>query len=198
MEIDKVVEISAIILSLLYVWLAAQENKWCWLFGGLGSAIYVFINYQAALYYDAALQLYYVAVAIYALALWNNRSNSSLPTITKITHSRWASLMVIGMAATYVLGKFGKTYLAQTSSFIDAGVTIFSLIATWMTAKKMIENWWMWIAIDAVAAYMYFSKQLYATSGLYILFCLMACYGFWEWQKKISTGENRDLQRASS
>ena len=50
MEIDKVVEFSAIILSLLYVWLAAQENKWCWLFGGLGSAIYVFINYQAALY----------------------------------------------------------------------------------------------------------------------------------------------------
>lgn len=185
MNIPFIVELTAIFLSLIYVWLAAKENKWCWLFGGISSAMYVGINFKAALYYDAILQIYYVAIAIYGLLLWN-KPQKEFSSIRKANKATMAALVFAGILATFLLGEFGRKFLLQSASFIDAGVTVFSIIATWMTAKKLIENWLFWIAIDAVAAYMYFSKNLIATSCLYLAFCMLAIYGFGQWKKTFS------------
>ena len=90
----------------------------------------------------------------------------------------------MGCALSPVLGflfaKIGNSY-----SYFDAGITVFSFIATWMTAKKILQNWLYWIVIDLVAATVYFAKDLRATSALYVLFAIVALYGYREWQKNL-------------
>ena len=75
--------------------------------------------------------------------------------------------------------------IGNSYSYFDAGITVFSFIATWMTAKKILQNWLYWIVIDLVAATVYFAKDLRATSALYVLFAIVALYGYREWQKNL-------------
>lgn len=193
------IEITAVVLSLLYVWLAAKENKWCWLFGGIGSAIYVYINFTSHLYYDTLLQLYYVLVAVYGLLHWNKTNTKSQVEVKPISKQNLVFVLALSAIATYFLGEWSKAHIAQNTSHLDAGVTVFSLVATWLTARKILESWLLWIAIDIAATFMYYLKGLHATTLLYILFTIMAVYGYFKWKKTASTkGENQDLQHASS
>lgn len=193
------IEITAVILSLLYVWLAAKENKWCWFFGGIGSAIYVYINFTSHLYYDTLLQLYYVLVAIYGLLYWNKSNTKTKVVIKPISKQYLILILSLSAITSYYLGEWSKAYISQNTSHLDAAVTIFSLVATWLTARKILESWLLWIAIDIAATFMYFLKGLHATTLLYILFTIMAIYGYFEWKKTISiTDENQDLPHVSS
>lgn len=193
------IEITAVILSLLYVWLAAKENKWCWFFGGIGSAIYVYINFTSHLYYDTLLQLYYVLVAIYGLLYWNKSNTKTKVVIKPISKQYLILALALSAVASYFLGEWSKAHTPQNTSHLDAAVTVFSLVATWLTARKILESWLLWIAIDIAATFMYFLKELHATTLLYVLFTIMAIYGYFKWKKTISiTDENQDLPHVSS
>jgi nicotinamide mononucleotide transporter len=185
------IEQLAVVSSLMYVGLAAKENRWCWMFGGIGSALYVYINFSYALYFDTLLQLYYVGVSVYGWMFWSALPSNESAAIRRIDKMQLVWLMGVATVITLFLGQFGKKYLSQESfSFLDAGVTVFSLLATWMTARKYLENWLLWIAIDAAAAYMYYLKSLLATSMLYVAFCALAVYGFYSWKQRLVEREN--------
>ncbi len=178
-------EYLAVFLSLVYVILASKQIKWCWVAGGLGSAVYVYLNYKSNLIYDAVLQIYYVAVAVYALLLWNKKEDGKRTNISKINSTLLCCLLLGGAVLTALLGWFSMMVLKQNTAFLDAGVTAFSFIATWMTARKYIESWLLWIVIDIAAAIMYSLKSMQPTVGLYIAFSLLAVYGYWQWRKII-------------
>ena len=181
---QELAEYLAVFLSLIYVILASKQIKWCWLAGGIGSAIYVYLNIKNALIYDAILQVYYVAVAIYALLLWNKNDAGKQIGITKINSAILLRLLLAGTVLTALLGYFSMVVLKQNTAFFDAGVTAFSFIATWMTARKYLESWLLWIVIDIAAAIMYSLKSMQPTVGLYIAFTLLAIYGYWQWKKE--------------
>lgn len=182
---DVIAEYIAVILSLVYVVLAAKQIKWCWFAGGVGSAIYVYLNIENSLFYDAVLQFYYVVVAVYALLLWNKKDTSEQVTISKINLRLLLSLVIVGTVLTTLLGYFSMLFLKQNTAFFDAGVTAFSFIATWMTARKYLESWLLWIVIDIAAAVMYSLKSMQPTVGLYIAFTVVAVYGYWQWNRAI-------------
>ena len=184
LELEALAEYLAVFLSLIYVILASKQIKWCWLAGGIGSAIYVYLNIKNALIYDAILQVYYVAVAIYALLLWNKNDAGKQIGITKINSAILLRLLLAGTVLTALLGYFSMVVLKQNTAFFDAGVTAFSFIATWMTARKYLESWLLWIVIDIAAAIMYSLKSMQPTVGLYIAFTLLAIYGYWQWRKE--------------
>jgi len=181
---DALAEYLAVFLSLVYVILASKQIKWCWLAGGLGSAIYVYLNIKNALVYDAVLQVYYVAVAVYALVLWNKKDTGAQIGITKINSTVLFRLLLGGAVLTALLGWFSMMVLKQNTAFFDAGVTAFSFIATWMTARKYLESWLLWVVIDITAAIMYSLKSMQPTVGLYIAFTVLAVYGYWQWRKE--------------
>lgn len=182
---DTLAEYLAVFLSLVYVILASKQIKWCWVAGGIGSAIYVYLNIKNALVYDAVLQVYYVAVAVYALVLWNRKDAGAQIGITKINSTLLLRLLLGGAVLTALLGWFSMMVLKQNTAFFDAGVTAFSFIATWMTARKYLESWLLWVVIDITAAVMYSLKSMEPTVGLYIAFTVLAVYGYWEWRKEM-------------
>lgn len=181
-----VLEYTAVFYGVLYVLLAAKGDVWCWWAGIVSSAIYIYINIYSRLYMDAILQTYYVLAGFYGWWLWSfkaGKAGNSLPVISySLLQNVWPIVcgLVLFPPLGYLFSKVGNSY-----PYADAAVTVFSFVATWMTAKKIMENWLYWIAIDLVAAVLYSLKDLRATSGLYILFTIMAVYGYMEWKKDL-------------
>ena len=179
-------EYTAVVFGIIYVLLASRSIIWCWLTGIISSALYIYINIYHHLFQEAILQTYYVVAGFYGWWLWNKKGNAK-DEISINSFSLQKNLMLIFFGALLVpIFGFGFSKLGNSLSYFDAAVTVFSFTATWMTAKKILENWLFWIVIDVVAAVMYFVKGLHATSGLYIFFSIIAVYGYFEWKKELN------------
>jgi nicotinamide mononucleotide transporter len=188
---ETYIEYAAVLLGVVYVLLASKGDIWCWVFGILSSALYISINVTHHLYQDAILQFYYVAAGFYGW--WNWYPTPTLPEgegfksmrIQSLSLQQNLQLFSFGALLVPVLGYFFSK-LGNSLSYFDSAVTIFSFIATWMTARKLLENWLYWIVIDLVAAVMYGIKGLYPTAALYVFFAVVAVYGYLEWKKQMN------------
>ncbi len=180
---ETYLEYLAVALGVLYVLLASKGNIWCWPLGIIGSGLYIFINLQHYLFQDAILQSYYVFAGFYGWWKWNKKEHHQEWDIIRFSLSKNVWLIVAGASLVPLFG-YIFARLGNSLSYYDSTVTVFSFIATWMTARKVLENWIYWIAIDAIAAVMYAVKGLYPTTALYVFFCLVAVYGYTEWRKQ--------------
>jgi nicotinamide mononucleotide transporter len=64
-------------------------------------------------------------------------------------------------------------------------VTWGSVVATWMVARRVIENWLYWIVVDAVAAWLYFSQGLLWTTVLFIIYLGIVIRGYFVWRREL-------------
>lgn len=183
---ETYLEYTAVFLGVVYVLLASKGSIWCWVFGILSSAIYISINITHHLFQDAILQFYYVLAGLYGWWKWSRKEHKAEANILSYSTRENLPFIVTGVLLVPLFG-YGFSKLGNSLSYFDSAVTIFSFIATWMTAQKILENWLYWVAIDLVAAVMYSIKGLYPTAALYIFFTLVAVYGYFEWRKQLST-----------
>jgi nicotinamide mononucleotide transporter len=91
--------------------------------------------------------------------------------------------ILLSSIATIITGYLLSKYTQAALPYVDAFTTIFSLYATWMVTKKILENWLYWIIIDIVSFFLYTSRELYLTGLLYIVFTLLAIFGYLKWKK---------------
>ena len=180
---ETYIEYTAVVFGVIYVLLASRSNVWCWLAGIISSALYIYINLTHQLFQDAILQTYYVVVGFYGWWLWNKKGITEEISINSFSLQQNLKLIFFGTLLVPVLG-YGFSRLGNSLSYFDSAVTVFSFIATYLTAKKVLENWLYWIVIDLLAAVMYLIKDLRATSCLYLFFSVLAIYGYFEWKKK--------------
>src|SRR5207248_111226 len=94
-------------------------------------------------------------------------------------------LLALGAAGTGALGYVMATRTDAALPFWDAGTTVFSLVAQWLTAQKAIESWPLWIAIDIVYVGIYIAKDLDLTAVLYAIFIALAFYGWQQWHSDL-------------
>lgn len=170
----------AIGASVAYVLLAANQRRVCWYFAGASSIIYVYLCYTTQLFMESLLQLFYVAMAIFGWYQWRSARASATP----IRYSAWRStlraIVVLGLIAVllgFTLGQF----TTQAFPYLDSLISIFSVYATFLVARKAIENWVFFIVIDALSVYLYASRGLESSALLYVLFTITAIYGWWKW-----------------
>ncbi len=182
-NIELVIEITAVIFGVLYVILIAKNKVSAWIFGIIGSliSIYLFIVY-AKLYAEAVLYLFYVFAGIYGWIKWKKHDCPEEVYQQKLsTHIKYIGVGTVLSVMLY----FGINYLFVDAEkpLIDSFTTIFSFIATYLTAKKWIENWLYWIVIDAVTTYLYYSRGLEIYAFLMFAYTIIAVYGFLQWKK---------------
>jgi nicotinamide mononucleotide transporter len=82
------------------------------------------------------------------------------------------------------LGYIFDSYTNQENPYTDAFSTVFSLAATFMVTKKVLENWIYWIVIDAVCIYLFASRGLFLTSILFFFYTIIAVFGFVQWRRQ--------------
>ncbi|MGF1922839.1 MAG: nicotinamide riboside transporter PnuC [Bacteroidia bacterium] len=171
--------------GILCVWLAAKNNIWNWPIAIVSVLIYIFIFFDAKLYADMGLQVYFFATNVYGWYFWSKNRNNSKESrpITLITLKEIV-LSVIGIIVfTIALGFLLYKNTDASFPFIDSFCTAVSLIAQVFLARKVLHNWLIWIFVDIIYVGVYFSKDLYATGSMYSLYIVIATIGYLDWRK---------------
>jgi nicotinamide mononucleotide transporter len=178
---------AAIITALLYVVLATIESSWCWVFGIISAAIYIYINRLAGMYLDAWLSLYYVIIGFYGWYTWIKGTKNKKP-VTVLHHINGSTFfisVVTGIAGTFILGKIAHDFTDSKVPYFDAALTSFSLVATFLTTRKILENWIFWIVIDAAYVIIYIMRSFPSTAILFLIYTFIAVYGYFKWRKNL-------------
>lgn len=182
----NIFESLAVLLSIAYVIFAAKEIILAWYCAFLSVSIYIYLCLNAQLYAETFLQIFYLIMAVVGWYQWRFKKSEDksgniiiqLPLKTHLIN------IVLSSIATLISGYLLSKYTQAALPYMDAFTTIFSLYATWMVAQKVLENWLYWIVIDLVSFFLYTSRDLYLTGLLYIVFTLLATYGYLSWKKK--------------
>lgn len=177
-------EVVAALLGVAYVMLAARESQWCWPLAFVCTLIYTVIFWEGQLPMQALLNLYYMGMAIYGYFLWRQYGN----TDDNLSISSWGILkqfqfIALGVLLTYAVGLYLTVSALSQNPYLDAGVTVFSVMNTWLMAKKVLQNWLYWIIIDAAAIALYAQNGYYATIVMYSIYLILAVVGFISWKK---------------
>ena len=175
-------ESCAVGLALVYVLLAVYQNRWCWVAAIVSATLYVFIFWQVQLYLEAALQCFYIGMAIYGWRVW--RGGQTAPEQTITTWPWRHHLMACGalLCVTLLLGTVMMRWSDAAAPFIDAATTVSALLATWLVAQKILENWLYWIVIDMASIWLYLSRDLSLTAALFAGYVLLAAFGYRTWR----------------
>ena len=182
------IDLGALISGLFYVVLAAKANVWCWLAGLLTVALFFVIAFNAHMYSDVGLQVIYFGLTLYGWQQWvfaKNKQQNSLQ-ITTTSSKLWSLLIPITLCSVilfyFLLDRFTDTDVA----FWDALTTALSLTATWMTARKKLENWLIWIIADPIYVGLLYYKGWYLSSLLFGIYTVIAVLGYFEWKRKMN------------
>ena len=179
------VEITGSILSLIYLYLSIKQKVSLWVFGFLASALYVIVFFDSKLYADMSLQVYYLVVSIYGWINWKRgKEEKELPT-TVTTRKTWLQLALATIGIYFIYYFVLRYFTDSTIPKSDSVVGALSIIATWMLARKLIDNWIVWIVVDAFCVGLYLYKELYTTAGLFVVYTIMAIVGYFQWKKSI-------------
>ncbi len=176
----------ALVFNLLYVVFAARENILCWVFGFIGVSLLFFIYVDTRLYSDATLQVFYMAMSVYGWLSWRENTPEDRVPIQSMRLRQHIIYMLVGLAGTVALGLFWKQFGAALP-YVDALTTSFSIIATFLVARKWLENWLYWIIIDAVCAVVYMIRDIPLIAFLFVVYVILAVYGYVKWLKKYRT-----------
>jgi nicotinamide mononucleotide transporter len=177
-------------LGVVSVILTIRQNVWCWPIGIAMVTLYVGIFAQARLYADAGLQVIYIGLQIYGWYAWlhGGPKNDRLP-VSVATAALLAVLGGAGALGTIALGYALTRWTDQALAYWDSAIAVYSLIAQWMLARKLLQNWLLWIAIDILAVGVYTAKDLHATAALYCVFVGLAVAGFRAWRRSLAVPE---------
>jgi nicotinamide mononucleotide transporter len=171
----------AVLFSILYVILVARENIWCWAAAMVSVSLYIFICYEAKLYAETGLQVFYLIMAITGYVFWKESSNKQQVNIKELSIGNHALILFVGIVFTLILGYVLTIYTQAKLPLLDSFTTVFSIIATFMVIKKILENWFYFIAIDLISIYLYNSRDLQQTAMLFMLYTIIAFIGYYNW-----------------
>jgi nicotinamide mononucleotide transporter len=189
-------EWTAVALALAYLVLAVRQHIACWIFAASSSAIFLVIFAHADLVMQSALQALYIAMAAYGWYSWRGGVAASRHprSVTRWSGSRHL-LLIAGVAvAAAANGWLLRSRSAGAVPYVDALVAWGSVLATWMVARKVLENWLYWIALDLLAAALYWTQGLHATAMLFVLYSLIAVQGYRSWRSTLGVESTRPMQ----
>ncbi len=172
----------AVLLALLYLVLAVRRSIWCWYAAFSSTLIYLVIFYTKLLYMESALQIFYAAMAVYGWWQWRGGEAGGELPISRLTWGRHVRLVALIGVGTVGFG-FLMSRTAAALPWLDSFTTVAAVIATWMVARKILENWYYWLVIDSVSIYLYLSRGLVLTAVLFGLYIILIVVGIVSWNR---------------
>jgi nicotinamide mononucleotide transporter len=182
-------EIAGVVFGIASVWLIVKESVLGWPTGLVNVGLFIVVFWKARLYADMGLQVVYVVLCLYGWWAW--RHGGKLDGSLSVTRTPRRALWLLGAGGAAGAGILGLVLHGQTDAslpFWDSTTTSFSLVAQWMQTRKWLENWWVWIAVDAVYIGIYMAKHLFLTAGLYAIFLGLAIQGVRSWRRSLTPG----------
>jgi nicotinamide mononucleotide transporter len=182
----SILEAIAVVFGISCVILTIRQHMACWPTGLIMVVLYIWIFYEAKLFSDMALQVVYIFLQIYGWHHWASGGSRENPLPVSLlgwkARAGWLVAAAIGASA---LGYGMHRWAGAALPYWDAAAAVLSLIAQWFLARKVLESWILWIAVDLLSIGIYGVKGLYLTMGLYVVFLGLAIGGLFAWKKEL-------------
>ncbi|WP_024768267.1 nicotinamide riboside transporter PnuC [Aquimarina macrocephali] len=187
-DLHIALEIIAALFGLLSVIFAWFNKIWVYPTGIISTAIYVYLLLQWSLLGDMMINAYYFIMSIYGWYIWTRKVDEThvTPIARTTTEEKNISAIIFIMTLLFVYGVyvvFDK--LNDWTAYIDTLTTAIFFVGMWLMAKRKIENWVFWIIGDIISVPLYFYKGFTFTSLQYVLFTIIAIFGYITWKKSL-------------
>jgi len=180
-------EIAGAVIGFVGVALMIRQHLLAWPVGLVQVVIYAWVFYQTKFYTGALLQGIFFVILLYGWWSWSRGAQTGGPRgdlpVTRLGRVARGLALLAGLVITLGWGAFMQGATDAVLPYWDAFILAFSLIAQALQARKKIENWLLWIVVNAVAVGVYGSQDLWLTAALYAAFLLMAVVGWRAWRK---------------
>jgi nicotinamide mononucleotide transporter len=177
-------EIAAVAFGVLYLVLAIRQNILCWPAALIGVLLSLVLFYQARLYMESALQLFYAAMAFYGWQQWRTGGGGADANLAVSVWPLKAHALVIG--GTLVASAAVGAALSRTDAafpYLDSFSSVGAIVTTYMVAKKILENWIYWLVIDSIGVYLHTARGLYLYAALFGLYLVLVVLGYFRWRR---------------
>jgi nicotinamide mononucleotide transporter len=178
-------ELVAVACGLANIYLTVRQNLWSWFFGAIMVSLYIYIFFQARLYSDAGLQVFFLVMQFYGYYQWTRGPVDharSLSAVKRLSTRGWSWTGIGTVVGAASLGTAMRRYTDAALPYPDAFTTTVSVIAQFLLTRKYLENWTLWIIADVVYIVVYTIKALYFTAGLYVVFLVLCVKGYRDWK----------------
>lgn len=183
-------EAIAVACGLAYVVLAIRERPVAWVFGLASTLVYIAVCLLAGLRLQAGLQVFYAAVAVYGWIRWRSEAQAGAAAEAQTGIVSWAPRQQLpALLATAALTLACGLALLRTGSaqpWLEAATSAGGLVATWLAARKVLQNWAWWLAINPATAWLYWQQGLSPTAGLYVAYGALAVLGWRQWKQRLA------------
>jgi len=176
-------ELTAVVLAVAYLLLAIRQNIWCWFCAAISTSIYVYLFATANLYMESLLNVFYFGMAIYGWTIWRSgETDGDLPVSVwplQVHVYAVSSIVCLAAATGFLLAIFTDA----AYPYIDSATTFAAVWATFLVARKILENWWYWLVIDVVSVFIYWARGLEATAVLFVVYVVLIPIGLVAWTR---------------
>jgi len=194
MDWKLVLQLTGIVLGLLYLWLEYRADIRLWIVGLIMPIVHGLLYYRSGLYADCSMQVYYILAGLYGWIVWlrNEKGDPERPKTKKFSKIGHTPLRLAPILFTLFLCIQAGIYLLLvhfTDSkvpFWDSFTTALSVIALWMLSRKYAEQWLVWLVVDLTTVGLYIYKDIPFTAALYLLYSALAVAGYLRWRKRIA------------
>lgn len=184
--IDIVLELIGILFGLLSVWYAKKNTVWVYPTGMISTAIFVYLLFKWALLGDMIINAYYFVMSVYGWYYWSKKEEEVIVHPVTSTSKKEVKTAVLLFVASilfvfWVYQAFDKW--TDWTAYVDTFTAAIFFVGMGLMARRKIEHWLFWIVGDIISIPLYFFKGLTLTSFQYIIFTLIAIYGYRSWKK---------------
>jgi len=182
-------ELTAAALGIVAVFLQIRINSFYWVVSILNVSMYIWVYVSQRLYALMILMIYYVAMSVYGYYKWRfgDKLGSKLYKV-RISHTKlrtWIYTVITVFASFMIFSWALFKFTDSGTPILDGLVTALSFAATWMLARKKLENWLVWLIANVISCYLYYSQEMYPTLVLYAILSIMAAVGYYSWKNKM-------------
>ncbi len=187
-------ELVAVFFGLFSVWYAKKDNILVFPTGLISTSIYAYLLWQWSLLGDSMINVYYFIMSIYGWYHWTRKKDDvdEFPISLMTKREKGMAIVIFAVIIVFVVlvylyfDKFTTWY-----SYLDTLLTSLFFVGMWLMAKRKIENWIFWIVGDLLSIPLYLAKGYTFTSLQYIVFTIIAVYGYLEWKKILSNNSQQ-------
>lgn len=185
-------EIIAVILGIIAVYLSTKQHVWTYPLGIISVFVYIFIFFDVKLYADMGLQVFFIVLQAYGWYEWlyGGKGKTELH-VSKILKKEIFYTIVFVITATAILGYTLHKLTDAALPYVDSFLAVLSMAGQWMMAKKYLESWHVWIAVNIGSIGMYGFKGLYFTMFLYAVYLGLAILGLRDWKNDLRQRDNQ-------
>lgn len=176
------VELVAFVLALWMVACNMRVHVLGWPLAIVSSALYALLFLDGRLFGEAALQLFFMAMAGWGWWQWRRgRDASGTLLVVRALPARAGWTLALACAGAYPLLVAVLRRIGDASPLLDALPTLGSVAGQFLLGRKYIENWPVWLAVNLVSVGLFASRGLWLTVILYAIFALLSVAGWRAW-----------------